>query len=107
MITELVLFDLPQGMTREEVVAGMRKVAPAWRQNPELVRKNFLYDPERGQAGGVYTWPSVAAAQRGHDEAWRKRIREMYGADPVIRYFETPVLVDNAMQQTIEAADVA
>jgi hypothetical protein len=31
----------------------------------------------------------------------------MYGSDPVIRYFETPVLVDNAMQQTIEAADVA
>jgi hypothetical protein len=107
MITELVLFDLPKGMTREEVVAGMRKVAPAWRQNRELVRKNFLYDPKTGQAGGAYTWPSVEAAQRGHDEAWRRRIREMYGSDPVIRYFETPVLVDNAMQQTIEAADVA
>lgn len=107
MITELVLFDLPKGMTREEVVAGMRKVAPAWRQNRELVRKNFLYDPKTGQAGGAYTWPSVEAAQRGHDETWRRRIREMYGSDPVIRYFETPVLVDNAMQQTIEEADVA
>ena len=28
MITELVIFDLPKGMTREQVVEGMRKVAP-------------------------------------------------------------------------------
>ena len=104
MITELVIFDLPKGMTRNQIVEGMRKVAPHWRANKELLRKNFLYDAEKGQAGGVYTWPSVAAAQRGHDAAWRAKIREMYGADPVIRYFETPVLVDNVVNDTIEAA---
>ena len=103
MITELVLFDLPKGITRDEVVAGMRQVAPSWRQNAELVRKNFLYDPEKGQAGGAYLWPSIAAAQRGHDDAWRGKIRQMYGSDPVIRYFETPIVVDNAVQETIEA----
>jgi hypothetical protein len=102
MITELVLFTLPKGMTREEVLAGMRESAAAWRKNSELVRKNYLYDSEKGQAGGVYQWPSVAAAQRGHDAAWRKRIKEMYGSEPVIRYFDTPLVIDNAMQATIE-----
>lgn len=104
MITELVLFDLPQGMTRAEVIAGMRQSVPAWRGNAELIRKNYLYDAEKGQAGGVYLWKSKTAAQRGHDEAWRKRIKEMYGSVPVIRYFETPLIVDNALQETIEEA---
>jgi hypothetical protein len=104
MITELVLFDLPAGITREEVVAGMKRTSAAWRANPELVRKNYLYDAERGQAGGVYLWPSQEAAQRGHDDAWRRRIFEMYGSTPVIRYFETPLVVDNALDQIIDAA---
>jgi hypothetical protein len=104
MITELVLFDLPQGITRAQVVAGMRQSVPTWRGNAELIRKNYLYDAEKGQAGGVYLWKTKAAAQRGHDEAWRQRIKDMYGSVPVIRYFETPFVVDNALQETIEEA---
>ena len=102
MITELVLFDLPSGISREHVVAGMRDTATAWRANPELVRKNYLYDAAKGQAGGVYLWPSVEAAQRGHNEAWRARIKAMYGNEPVIRYFETPLIVDNALDKLID-----
>ncbi len=105
MITELVIFDLPAGMTREQVVAGMRASAPAWRANAELVRKNYLYDAANGQAGGAYLWPSVEAAQRGHDATWRARIRQIYGSEPVIRYFETPLIVDNAQDQLIDPSD--
>ena len=102
MITELVIFDLPAGMTREQVVAGMRASAPAWQANAELVRKNYLYDAANGQAGGAYLWPSVEAAQRGHDAAWRARIRQIYGSEPVIRYFETSLIVDNAQDRLID-----
>lgn len=104
MITELVLFDLPAGITREEVIAGMRSTAPAWRANAELVRKNYLYDSARNQAGGVYLWNSKDAAQRGHDDAWRKRIFELYGSMPTIRYFDTPLIVDNALDALIGEA---
>jgi hypothetical protein len=103
MITELVLFAVPHGITRDEVVAGMRATAPTWRANTELVRKNYLYDPVAGQAGGAYLWPSIEAAQRGHDAEWRARIRRMYGSEPVIRYFDTPLIVDNAQDQLIES----
>lgn len=106
MITELVLFDLPQGISREEVVRGMRQVSEHWRANGELVRKNFLYDAATGQAGGAYLWPSVEAAQRGHDAAWRARLKAMYGCEPTIRYFETPLVVDNALGRIIDG-DVA
>ena len=106
MITELVLFDLPKGITREQVVSGMRESAQHWRGCPELVRKNYLYDAQKGQAGGVYLWPDQAAAQRWHDEPWRQRIRQLYGSEPVIRYFDTPLVVDNLLKDVIEQAEV-
>ena len=54
MITEYVLFDLPSGITRDEVV-----------------------------------------------EAWRQRLLASYGSEPSIRYFETPLVVDNAVGKLI------
>jgi hypothetical protein len=102
MITEYVIFDLPTGISREEVVAGMREVAPHWRATPDLVRKTFLYDAQANQAGAFYTWTNRAAAERAHDAAWRQRLRDSYGCEPVVRYFETPLVVDNALGQTIE-----
>lgn len=102
MITELVLFDLPAGISREQVVAGMRATADAWRANTELVRKNYLYDAANSKAGGAYLWPSIEAAQRGHNAEWCARIKTMYGSEPVIRYFETPLIVDNAQDALIE-----
>lgn len=102
MITEYVLFDLPAGMSREQVVAGMRAVAPKWRAMPELIRKTFVYDALAGQTGAFYLWKNKAAALRAHDAAWRAGVLQTFGSVPVIRYFETPLVVDNALQQTIE-----
>jgi hypothetical protein len=106
MITELVLFDLPAGMTREQVRAAFRQSAPNWRANRDLIRKNYLYDPDGGRAGGVYLWPDIAAARRAHDAAWCETVRKRYGSAPTFHYFETPVVVDNAHDETVEDAAV-
>jgi len=74
MITELVLFDLPKGITREQVVAGMRERAQHWRRCP--------------------------------DESWRQRIRELYGSEPVMRHFDTRLVVDNVLEDSIEPTEV-
>ena len=103
MITEYVLFNLPAGISREDVVKGMHEVAPRWRKEAELIRKTFVHDPAANQAGAFYLWHNRAAAECAHDQAWRQRIRDSYGSDPVIRYFDTPLVVDNALGQTIEA----
>ena len=103
MITEYVLFDLPAGITREEVVAGMREVAPHWRATPDLVRKTFIHDPTANQAGAFYLWTHRAAAERAHDAAWRQRLRDTYGCEPTVRYFDTPLVVDNALGEVIDA----
>ena len=104
MITEYVLFDVPGSMSREEVVAAMRAVAPKWRANPDLIRKTFLYDPESSQTGAFYLWESKAAALEAHGEAWRRGVMETFGSVPGIRYFQTPLVIDNALQETIEEA---
>jgi hypothetical protein len=44
MITEIITFGSPDGMTREEVLANCRRIAPTWRANPGLIRKNHIFD---------------------------------------------------------------
>ncbi|TFZ03420.1 YdhR family protein [Ramlibacter rhizophilus] len=102
MITEYVLFKLPPGITRDEVVAGMREVAPRWRREPNLVRKTFVFDAQANEAGAFYLWTDRASAEAAHDEAWRQRIRDAYGSEPRIRYFDTPLVVDNALGKVVE-----
>ena len=46
MITEVVTFKLPAGTSREEVIANFEKTAPTWRANPDLIRKNYLFDSD-------------------------------------------------------------
>ncbi len=102
MITEYVLFDLPKGISREEVVAGMHEVAPRWQKEPNLIRKTFVFDELTNQAGAFYLWIDRASAEAAHDESWRHAIRSSYGSEPQIRYFETPLVVDNALGRLVE-----
>lgn len=95
MITEIVTFKLPTGMTRDDVVANFEKTAPNWRANPDLIRKNYLVDADQGVAGGVYLWKERAHAEKWHGEAFRAKVKEVYGSEPEFRYFETPIVVDN------------
>src|ERR687895_2152308 len=66
MITEVVTFKLPTGMTREQLISNYRQTAPKWRENPDLVRKNYLYDGTNGLGGGVYLWKDIAAGKKWH-----------------------------------------
>ena len=62
MITELVTFKLPAAATREDVFEKFARTAEKWRQNPDLVRKYYLFDAMSGVAGGVYLWRTRADA---------------------------------------------
>jgi hypothetical protein len=95
MITEIVTFAIPEGMDRTRVLALFEASAETWRAHPKLHHKNYLYDPEAGVAGGVYTWDSVADAQEAHGEAFLARVAETFGSTPEFRYFETPIVVQN------------
>jgi hypothetical protein len=45
--------------------------------------------------GRVYLWKTRADAEAFYSGPWLAGIRERYGMDPQIKYFETPCVTDN------------
>jgi len=43
----------------------------------------------------VYIWPTQAATEAAHDEAWRAAVKKRIGSAPTIRYFDQQMLIDN------------
>jgi hypothetical protein len=107
MITEIVTFKLPAGMTREQAVEAFRKSVPIWSGNPDLIRKNYLYDAGKGVGGGVYLWNSIKDAKRWHGDAFRKRVADIFGSEPTFTYYETPIVIDNPTQKVSDEAGAA
>jgi hypothetical protein len=105
MITAIVNFKLPAGTIADEATKLLKESAPKYREVPGLIRKYFLLG-EDGTGGGVYLWESREAAEALYTVSWRNMIAERYGATPSIRYFETPVIVDNTVGEIkADAAD--
>lgn len=95
MITEIVTIKLPNGTTREDVISNFEETAPTWRDNPDLIRKYYLFDAKKGVAGGIYLWKEKANVEKWHGAEFRKMVKERYGAEPESQLFETPIVVDN------------
>ena len=105
MITEIVTFELPDGTTREDVFKAFEQTAPVWGDNPDLIRKNYLFDVDGGIAGGVYLWRERAHAEKWHGAEFRKKIKAVYGAEPISQFFETPIVVDNLTGEITSESD--
>jgi hypothetical protein len=97
MVTAFVQFKLPEAITRERASDIFSGTAPRYREVRGLIRKYYLLSEDGGTAGGVYLWKSREDAERLYTDEWRKFIVEKYGCEPSIIYFETPVMVDNAV----------
>lgn len=93
MIAELVTIPLPPGLARDEVLAAAHATTAGWAANPDLLRKHYLID-ERCTYG-FYLWRSREAAEQGHGEAFRARVRERFGCEPSFRYFDVLLNLDN------------
>jgi len=97
MITAIVRFSLPKGMTLDDAKGIYEKSVPNYQGAPGLVRKYYLFGEDQ-VGGGVYLWQSREAAEKMYSPAWKKMIAERYGMPPEISYYETPVIVDNAQK---------
>ncbi len=107
MILEIVTFNTPGDWDRAQLLADAKATIPRWSANRELVRKHFGrgLGADDGTAAGVYVWPSIEAAQRGHDETWRNNVRARTGSEPTIRYFDLFLLIDNEHGRVVEYAE--
>ncbi|HSH90770.1 MAG TPA: monooxygenase [Ramlibacter sp.] len=101
MIITVTTFVLPKPITREEARRIFMSTAPKYREVPGLVRKHYVLSEDGGTAGGIYFWKSRPDAEAMYTESWRSFVREKYGTDPSVTYFETPVLVDNEAQKIL------
>jgi hypothetical protein len=104
MITAITTFALPKPITREEARSIFLSTAPKYRGVQGLFRKTYVLSQDGATVGGVYLWNSKAEAEAVYTDAWRAFVREKYDTDPVVTYFESPVVVDNVTQQVL--ADV-
>jgi hypothetical protein len=95
VITTVVQFKLPAPVTREKAKELYTGTAPNYQKVDGLIRKYYLLSEDGGTGGGVYLWKSKAHAEKLFTPQWRQFIKDRYGAEPVISYFESPVLVDN------------
>lgn len=102
MFLEIVTFDLPKGMTRDEMLETARHVTEKWRKVPELVRKSFIYDAETWSGGAIYQWKDRDAPGRWHDDIWRASIRKTFGSEPTVRLVDMPIIVDNELGKVEE-----
>lgn len=100
MITAIVQYRLPLTIDLAACAEHFRKIAPGFRRVHGLIRKQFIY-AEDGWAGGVYLWRSRAAAEAFYTGPWLDGIRERYGMDPQIKYFETACVTDNSAEAVL------
>ena len=104
MITVIAQFNLPQTITRDRARETFLSTAPKHKGFPGLIRKYYILSQDGGTAGGIYLWNSREDADRLYTEEWKNFVREKYGAPPLLTYFDSPVVVDNATQEIISDA---
>jgi hypothetical protein len=101
MITVITSFQLPSPITRDEARKLFLSAAPRYQEVAGLLRKYYVLSQDGSSGGGIYLWNSRAEAEAMYTESWKALARETYGADPSITYFESPVVVDNVMNEII------
>jgi len=101
MIIVLTSFTLPKPISRDEARGIFLSTAPKYRGVQGLFRKHYVLSEDGVTAGGVYLWNSRPEAEAMYTESWRSFVREKYGTDPTVTYFECPVVVDNVARQVI------
>lgn len=101
MITAITTFNLPKPVTREEARGIFLSTAPKYRGVRGLFRKTYVLSDDGITVGGIYLWNSRREAEAMYTDAWRSFVREKYGTEPTVTYFESPVVVDNVAQEIL------
>lgn len=99
MITAFTSFTLPKPITREEARRIFLSTSPKYQGVNGLFQKIYVLSEDGVTVGGVYLWNSRPEAEAMFTDSWRSFVREKYGTDPTVTYFESPVMVDNVAQK--------
>jgi hypothetical protein len=103
MITVITRFAVPTNINASQMEAAFTQAAPAFRNVPGLVRKQFLLSADGHTAGGVYLWKEEEAARDFMRQRVAPMIREKFQVEPTIEFYHSPVLVENGKPQNATA----
>ena len=101
MITAITKFKLPKSITREEARNIFLSTAPKYQDATGLLRKYYCLSEDGTTVCGVYLWSSRVAAEAMYTDSWSDFVRNKYGSDPSVTYFDTPVVVDNFTHEIV------
>lgn len=100
MITVITRFTVPANVNTSDMRSGFAQAAPAFRNVPHLLRKQFLLSPDGRTAGGVYLWEDEAAARAFMRQRVAPMIRDKFCVEPTIEFYDSPVIVENVGHHT-------
>ena len=100
MITVLVKFKISNELNLKTLKEKFIETSTLYVDVEGLLRKNYIADIEKGYAGGVYTFDSMQDAKNWFDEDRINWITNRY-SKPDIKFFESPVVVDNEKNQIL------
>jgi hypothetical protein len=103
-VTAIVRFKIAEGIGAQQLKAAFEASAPRYQGVPGLIRKYYLSDPNARIAGGVYLFESRAAADKLYTAEWRAGIKQRFGSEPDLQFFDSPVIVDNDLGRVSTAA---
>jgi hypothetical protein len=103
MITVITRFTVPTTLNVSQMRAAFSQAAPAFRNVPGLIRKQFLLSADGHTAGGVYLWENEMAARSFMQQRVAQMIREKFKVEPTIEFYDSPVLVENRESRNVMA----
>lgn len=100
MITAVVNWRVPPGVARKDLLERFKKSIPVYKGRAGLVRKYICFDMENHQGFGIYLWESRKQAEDFYEMA-RPIIQQETGFEPVVKLYDTPIVVDNLTGETL------
>ncbi len=91
MFVVIVSFKIAEN---EDIRNKFKETAPMYQKAKGLIRKNYLVNEEENLAGGVYIFDNKKNAHEWFDSRRIAYLTERY-SEPIIKYFESPVEVNN------------
>lgn len=96
MIIAQVRFELTEPVSLEQITKKFETTAPKYKGRDGLIRKCYVRSEDGMTVGAFYFWESREKAEQTYTEEWKTMVRDTYGVEPHIEFFDAPVTVDNS-----------
>ena len=106
MIVAFLQFDA-RAKDAEEIIELYEESAPRCMPWKGFIRKYYVLAEDGSIGGGIYLWNSKAEAEAILTDEFKAYVANRYStSEPVISYFECPVVADKITSEILSAQQV-